>query len=167
MIDWILMGIGLAISGASGGDRAEAAPAAPVEAAEAPEAAPAFEAEPQTPSGKFTTAAEVKPILSATKASWVAVREYNGEDLLYVTHLLSWRCGMHQVRVAVNGGPMQAWPLPPCLDGTAQPNAIRSEDGLPYRAYALGELEFITVEILYDDLSTDKASFTRSDVLMP
>ncbi|MEQ9261351.1 MAG: hypothetical protein RIG84_19865 [Roseovarius sp.] len=195
MIDWILFGIGVALSSQGGGDppamaaqapeanvAEEAAPETVVPETVAPEtvakteeaaqpavamADPAFIAEPQVPSGKFTTAVEVKPILAATRASWVAVRDYGGQDLLYVTHLLSWRCGLHQMRYAVNGGPMQVYDLPPCHVDTATPNAITPEDGLPYLTYAPGEVEFITVELLYDDMTTEKASFMRADVLMP
>tara|TARA_R110002094_G_scaffold95226_4_gene96223 strand:- start:1132 stop:1839 length:708 start_codon:yes stop_codon:yes gene_type:complete len=124
-------------------------------------------AEPQTPSGKFTTATEVKPILNATKGSWVAVREYDGKDLLYVTHLWSWRCGLSAVAISLNGEPMQNWPLPPCHMDFAAPNAILEDDGLPYLSLRLGSVETITIQVVYDDLSMDVATFNRSDVRIP
>ena len=124
-------------------------------------------AEPQTPSGKFTTAAEVKPILSATKGNWVAVREYNGKDLLYVTHLWGWRCGLHAMAISVNDEPMQNWPLPACHMKYTTPNAILEEDGLPYLSLRLGAVETIEIQVVYDDLSMDRARFERGNVLIP
>lgn len=124
-------------------------------------------AEPQVPSGGFTTAVEVKPILDATKGSWVAVREYDGKDLLYITHLWSWRCGLAAVAISVNDEPMQNWPLPACHAQTATPNAILQEDGLPYLSMRLGSVEKITIQVVYDDLTMDIARFQRSKVLMP
>ena len=132
-----------------------------------PGAEEGFVAEPQTATGKFTTATEVKPILAATKGNWVAVREYNGQDLLYVTHVWSWRCGLHQMRYAINGGGMQIWPLPPCHDKTNAPNAIIDSDGLPFATFKLGSIKSIDVELLFDDLSTDSSAYARTDVLMP
>ncbi|WP_246253353.1 hypothetical protein [Sulfitobacter maritimus] len=75
---------------------------------------PGLAAEDQTPSGRFTTAAEVKPILDVTRGSWVAVRDYNGQDYVYVTHLWSWRCGLAAMAISVNDQAMQNWPMPPC-----------------------------------------------------
>lgn len=150
----------------------QAAPAAP---AAAPEAAPfnmsvvpaGLIAEPQAPTGKFTTAAEVKPILTATKGNWVAVREYDGQDLLYVTHIWSWRCGLHAMAISVNGEPMQNWPLPPCHMKYTTPNAILEEDGLPYLRLRLGSVQTIDIQLVYDDLSMDVATFERANILVP
>ncbi|MFK7938269.1 MAG: hypothetical protein AB8B82_02740 [Roseovarius sp.] len=126
-----------------------------------------FVAEPQIPSGKFTTATEIKPILAATKGSWVALRDYDGQDYLYVTHLWAWRCGLHQMRYSINGGPMQVWPLPPCHENTNAPNAIIDSDGLPYTTFPAGSVKSISVELLLDDMSEDASSYVRTDVLMP
>jgi len=124
-------------------------------------------AEDQTPSGKFLTATEVKPILTATRANWVAVREWEGQDLVYVTHLWSWRCGLLEMQVSVNGNPAQVWPMPACHLDSAQPAAILDTDGLPYAAFELQSVETLDVTITYDDLSQDAMSYTRAAVLMP
>lgn len=114
----------------------------------------------------FTTAAEVKPILSATKANWVALREYEGQDLLYFTQLMSWRCGLSEARYAVNGAAAVFWPLGDCQDGTDQPNAILP-DSQVYASFALGSVAEVTVTVVYDDGSEDSATFARAAILMP
>ncbi len=117
----------------------------------APQAAP-LQAEPQTPTGRFTTATEVRPILNATRGSWVAVRVWEGRDLLYVTQLWSWRCGLLEMKIGINGAPPEVWPLPECHMDQPMPGAILEEDGLPYREYGVDEIRRIVVELLYDDL---------------
>jgi len=114
----------------------------------------------------FTTAAEVRPILTATKANWVALREYEGQDLLYFTHLMSWRCGLSEARYAVNGAAPAVWPLGDCQDGTAQPNAILPDSQI-YATLNLGSVAEVTVTLIYDDGSEDSATFPRAAILMP
>lgn len=131
-------------------------------------AAPAFaefQAEDQTASGKFTTAGEIKPIIEMTKGNWIAVREFNGQDLLYVTHLAAWRCGMHEIRVGVNGAAPTPWALPECQEDMASPNAI-PDDGatMIYKGFPLGSIEKISVEILFDDMTESAAEFDRKGV---
>lgn len=148
-----------------------AAPAAPASpSAPASPAVPASSpqvAEPQVPTGRFTTATEVKPILTATKNVWIAVREYDGQDLLYVTHIYSWRCGLMSMTMSINGSAPFIWDLPPCHEDTASPNAITDTDGLPFRSFPLGSVQSVTVSLTYDDLTTDTGSYTRQQVLMP
>ncbi|MEC9311132.1 MAG: hypothetical protein VYA97_05190 [Pseudomonadota bacterium] len=109
----------------------------------------------------FTTAAEVKPILAATRANWISVRDFNGQDLVYVTHLWSWRCGLARIRLSINDGGPEIWPLPPCHLDQAAPNAIHEEDGLPYRAFAPGSVETITIELTYDDMTVETQTVNR------
>lgn len=190
MIDFLFAMLAAGINGASDGsaqDRPSAvtqAPAAagvtasvPVLPVPTPPAAPngfnmavvpaGLSAEPQAPLGKFTTATEIKPILEATKTNWVAVRQYDGKDLLYITHLWSWRCGLAAIAVSVNGEAMQNWPMPPCHTDLSTPNAIQEGDGFPYLSLREGAVQTITVQIVYDDLSMDVASFDRGAVLIP
>ncbi|KIN64031.1 hypothetical protein Z946_2915 [Sulfitobacter noctilucicola] len=128
---------------------------------------PGLVADPQVPSGKFTTAAEVKPILSATKGNWVAIREYEGQDWLYITHLWAWRCGLKAIAISINQEPMQNWPVPDCHEKYTTPNAVLEGDGLPYLTLKLGGVQTVTIQIVYDDLSMDVAQFERGNILIP
>lgn len=129
MLDVLLMIVAMAVGGGEGNQGAEMAndTAAPIpaETAEPAAAAPVVaEAEPQIATGKFTTATEVKPILTMTKGNWVAVREYDGHDLVYFTHLMSWRCGLSAMRYSLNDGPLQVYDLPPVM--RPRPRQMRS-----------------------------------------
>lgn len=118
---------------------------------------------------QMTTAAEVKPILSATKPQWIAVREWEGQDLIYFTNLLAWRCGLEMVTYGVNGLP-PVLPLPkePCYEGEAAPNAIKADKGIEiWVEQPLGSVQSVSVAITYDDGTTDTAEYQRKAVLMP
>lgn len=116
---------------------------------------------------QFTSAADVRPILDVTRANWVSVREFDGKDLLYFTHLMSWRCGLDAIHYSVNGEPMKAWQGEGCYEGDAQPNALKAPDKPLYVVYPLGSIETVTIELEYDDGSTDSATYKRRAILMP
>lgn len=114
--------------------------------------------------GKFLTAAEVKPILTATKNSWIAVREFDGKDLLYFSHLLSWRCGLSAIQYGINSDiAILPWPMEPCDEEAANPAAM-SETQKIYAEFALNSIYFVTVKITYDDGSTDQMIYKRKSV---
>jgi hypothetical protein len=122
----------------------------------------------QATAQNFTTAAEVRPILEATRANWVAVREFDGKDLVYFTHLIAWRCGLSEVRFTINdASDIYVWPMEPCYEDTAQPNAIKADEVLPYVELPLGAAQTIAVVITMDDGSILSNGFARASVLMP
>lgn len=113
----------------------------------------------------MTTTAEVKPILEMTKANWIAVREYDGQDLLYFTQILSWRCGLESISYAVNDGEAAMLETEPCYAEEGAPNALKIDTGLlPYVALPLGSIEAVSVTLTYDDGTTTTESFARSAV---
>lgn len=115
----------------------------------------------------FTTAAEIRPILEATRASWIALRPWQGQELLYFTHLASWRCGMAEVRFSVNSSAAtRVWQMPPCLTGTAQPNAIPA-DHLPYTELPAEAVRTVTVVVVLQDGTELRQDFERAAILIP
>lgn len=66
----------------------------------------------------FDPAAEIergdRRTLEMTSGSWLSFREFNGL-LLYYTHLMSYRCGIREVRIGPDSTvPNRVIPLPPC-----------------------------------------------------
>lgn len=116
-------------------------------------------------SAQFNTAAEVKPILEMTKGNWIAVREFDGQDLLYFTHLEVFRCGIERITFAVNDGQPYLWQTPPC-PGDETFSEI-PEDRLPYVVYPLGSIQTIRVQLIYDDGTISDEVFERSAVMTP
>lgn len=115
-----------------------------------------------------TTTAEVKPILTMIKGMWVSVREYDGNDLLYFTMLESYRCGLDEVKYGVNSDVAdQVWEQETCYVDEAAPNAMKMEDGLPFITLPLGSVETVVIEILYDDGTTDTATYERKAIMTP
>ena len=116
---------------------------------------------------QFTTAEQVRPILEATKGNWVAIRFFNGKDLLYFTHLESWRCGLAGVKFGLNGQPpTNSYALAPCDEASANPNAL-PEGHLPYLEGPAKSLTSVTVEITYDDGSVSTETYERAAIQIP
>ena len=117
----------------------------------------------------FTSAAEIKPILEATRSSWVAVREFDGRDLVYFTHLLAWRCGITEIRYGLNGAAAETLlPMEPCYETEAVPNALKADSGVEiYLNEALGSVQSVAVRLRMDDGSELAADYPRAAVLMP
>lgn len=107
----------------------------------------------------------VRQILGMTRANWVAVREFDGQDLVYFTHLLAYRCGLSDLRYGVNNDVAdQAFEMEPCYTDEATPNAIK---GVPYISLPLGSVERVVVEITYADGPTERAVFDRAGPIEP
>ena len=113
----------------------------------------------------FTTSEEVRPILDATRASWVALGAGGGSDLLYFTHLAAWRCGIAGASYRLNGAAADVpFDLEPCYRDTAQPNAIK---GLPFVTLPADSVASVVVTVQYPDGSSDTAKYERRDILLP
>ncbi len=116
----------------------------------------------------FTTSAEVKPILAMTKSSWVALSVAGGQDLLYFTHLESWRCGIAEIRFSVNSPAAdRRRETEPCYRDSAQPNALRLQGHVPYLAFPAGSVQSVAVELRFDDGTRDRIEVRREEILLP
>lgn len=116
---------------------------------------------------QMTTPEQVRPILEMTKNNWVAVRRWEGKDLLYFTHLETWRCALTEIRYALNDGPAEVYAFEPCSKGQGSPAPITAEDHLPYRAFPIDSIETVDIKITYADSLISHAQFARADVEIP
>jgi hypothetical protein len=116
---------------------------------------------------QFTTAAEVKPILEMTKGNWVALRKYDGNDLVYFSHLMAWRCGFESVRYGINGPADTELKLEKCNTEYKQPNVILDESIPLFTKRKLGSVKTISVEVTFDDGTVQSEIIDASTILIP
>ncbi len=91
---------------------------------------------------------QIKQILDVTKASWVSFRDWQGQDLVYFTHLEAWKCGIEYVFYGVNDGPIdQEWALDACNPDA--PNVVLKDK--PYIARPGGSVQSVSVQLIYPD----------------
>ncbi|CTQ53672.1 hypothetical protein LP7551_02197 [Roseibium album] len=91
---------------------------------------------------------QIKNILDLTKTSWVSFRDWRGQQLIYFTHLESWKCGIDYVFYGLNGGPLdQMWELAEC--DPANPNVVLKEK--PYIELPANSTQSISVQLIFPD----------------
>lgn len=123
---------------------------------------------PLSANAQFLSAAEVRPILDMTTANWVGVSEYNGQDLLYFSHLISFRCGLTEIRYGINGEPaISVFPLEECYRNTNAPTAMHPDTNPLFLEFPPGTLQLVTVEIEYDDGGTQSVTYFRNEIVIP
>ena len=120
------------------------------------------EPEPQVIGGRMTTAAEVRPVLEATRDGWVNWTTCNDQDHVDFLALSLVRCGLWEVRFGLNGAPPdRVLGLPPCREGAEWPNQLLPEDvGAATVTLPGGSVRSVSVEVVFDDGSTDAAIIT-------
>jgi len=96
---------------------------------------------------------QVKSILEATKDNWVAYRIYQGRQLYYVTHLVSWRCGIKQLRYSENSDALdKTWPLPEC--NKLIPNNIPEDAKIHSERAKSNGIKTLAIQLEFDDGTT-------------
>jgi len=119
---------------------------------------------PVVAGAQMVDAAQIRPILDATKNNWVAVREWGGQDLVYFTHLLTWRCGLTKIQYSINSMAADMnWPFVPCDETSSNPMALPDDQKI-YGNFALNSVQSITVKITYDDGAQDTVTFQRAAI---
>lgn len=112
-------------------------------------------------------AATIRPILEATKANWIGVRRFDGQDLVYFSHLESWKCGLKSIRYGINSETAtKRYAFKACKDDESAPSPITA-DRLPYVAFGLDTVEFVTITLTYDDGLEVTETFQRSSIEIP
>ncbi len=101
---------------------------------------------------------EQRKLLEMTSGNWLMLRPFDNQMLLYYTLLVSYRCGIRQVRIGINSTiPDQPLALPPCdeKDPMAIPTGI-----LPYLKVPPATT-LVSVELTYRDGSVSEVKTFR------
>ncbi|WP_435668284.1 hypothetical protein [Maritalea sp.] len=103
-----------------------------------------------------------KMMVDANKqAGWVAFREYDGQQLIYFTALVTSRCRLKEIRYSVNSDALdQQFALAPCIPDA--PFSIPSDAGLEAIAISLPSqtAKTVSVQVVFkDDVETEMMTY--------
>lgn len=106
----------------------------------------------------------VKQALNSTTGNWVSFRNFDGRQWLYLSHVLTWKCGLKEVRYAINSSALtERWPLPAC--NPQNPYALDPEAEHIYTYFAPDSVSFVSVQLVFaDGTETDVMTYVPCDV---
>lgn len=118
-------------------------------------------AKAQTP---VPTPAAAKQILKLTRNSWIQFRNFEGQQIVYFTSFLTWKCALKEIRFSVNSKDLaKRFPLPNC--NPDNPLHVDPNKDLAYLTFPLGEVETVSIQVVYqDDTKSAVHSFMPCDV---
>ena len=91
-----------------------------------------------------------KQALAATKGQWIAFRNYDGAQFIYFTGLISWKCGLNQIRYSINNERLdQEFPLPEC--NPHAPFVMDPENDQIYLRLPLGSAKTVSIQVVFGD----------------
>ncbi len=93
---------------------------------------------------------QLKGMVEASKDRWVAFRNWNGRQWIYLTIPLTYHCGIKEMRYSLNGTDLaERWPVPDC--NPQMPFNIDREKAQVYRAFDPGTVGSVSLQLVYTD----------------
>jgi hypothetical protein len=99
-----------------------------------------------------------KQMANAAATQWVAFRDFNGRQLVYFTTVVSYACGLTEIRWSMNSDSLdQNWPVPKCNEYL--PFAINTDNKI-YETLKLNTAKTISVQLVFKDgTATDTLTY--------
>lgn len=93
---------------------------------------------------------QMRAALQATAGQWIQFRNFDGRQWVYFTGLVTWKCGLKEIRYSVNGRDLaQRFPLPEC--NPQMPFHVDPTKDRVYLTFPLGGAETVSVQLVYSD----------------
>ncbi len=97
-----------------------------------------------------------KQILPMVSDSWVAFRDYDGKQWIYFTTLVTYHCGLSEIRYSIDSDALdKRFPLPAC--DRQRPNAIDPVENPPYLTFRRGSARQVMVQVVFSDGEVSEA----------
>ena len=94
--------------------------------------------------------AQLKVMAEAAKGQWVAFRNWDGKQLIYFTIVVTYHCGLAEIRYSLNGAGLgERWPVPAC--NPQMPFNVDAQKDKIYLALEPGSVSAVSLQLVYAD----------------